>query len=102
MWKTFVTLSEPNVTKAARSIQIAKFILYYANECRKKSIFFLVETVAQDFRFLCQTALLSYLNPAIKEGESLKVREKRTNKFREIHDKLLEVHLCAFFLLNFR
>ncbi|KAH3744030.1 hypothetical protein Pelo_14561 [Pelomyxa schiedti] len=81
------------LSTAVRAVKIAKYALYYADQCRARggAFLFLVETVAQDLRVLCETAYFSYSLPQFATSESM--NQNRTKKYSEIHSKLLEIFL---------
>lgn len=56
---TFPTLVA-NEEMAKRALKIAKFQRYYAYICNNKFLFFLVETIAQDLRILCEVSFKNY------------------------------------------
>eukprot|EP01105_Mastigella_eilhardi_P022979 TRINITY_DN5747_c0_g1_i1.p1 TRINITY_DN5747_c0_g1~~TRINITY_DN5747_c0_g1_i1.p1 ORF type:complete len:380 (+),score=143.48 TRINITY_DN5747_c0_g1_i1:950-2089(+) len=69
---------------ALRALKIAKFLRYYAWICQSKKLFFLVETIGQDLRVLCEVASKNFQPGIVKREAAL---------LREIHDKLLDVFL---------
>eukprot|EP00727_Mastigamoeba_balamuthi_P005508 m51a1_g1577 hypothetical protein (817) ;mRNA; r:96781-100057 len=54
---------------ATRALQIAKFVRYYAFLCQQRNLSFLVETVAQDLRVMCEVAIRSSLPERTKTGK---------------------------------
>eukprot|EP01105_Mastigella_eilhardi_P013798 TRINITY_DN3140_c0_g1_i1.p1 TRINITY_DN3140_c0_g1~~TRINITY_DN3140_c0_g1_i1.p1 ORF type:complete len:661 (-),score=156.38 TRINITY_DN3140_c0_g1_i1:40-2022(-) len=78
---------------AARSLKIAKFTRYYAWACNQRGLIFLVETVAQDLRALCQVSVRHYINCRATAEKNFQ---------REMHDKLLQVLLSISDIVEFK
>eukprot|EP00727_Mastigamoeba_balamuthi_P013961 m51a1_g9188 hypothetical protein (737) ;mRNA; r:72849-75341 len=76
---------------ALRAVRIAKFMRYYAHICQTRNIFFLVETVAQDLRVLCEVAIHNAL-PEDKKSGKIGFNPTRV-VFQQVHDKLLAILL---------
>eukprot|EP00727_Mastigamoeba_balamuthi_P005802 m51a1_g1841 hypothetical protein (768) ;mRNA; f:565696-568463 len=77
---------------ALRSLKIAKFCRYYAHLCQQRNLFFLVETVAQDLRILCQVAIKSAV-PEDKRSAGRAGFNPNRAIFQQVHDKLLSILL---------
>eukprot|EP00727_Mastigamoeba_balamuthi_P003053 m51a1_g12745 hypothetical protein (947) ;mRNA; f:345-3525 len=80
---------------ALRAWKTAKFMLYYGYACQGKKLFFIVETVAQDLRVLCQAAIISAI-PYKGKGRAKAGYDPERAIFRDVHDRLLEVLLSLY------
>eukprot|EP01105_Mastigella_eilhardi_P019355 TRINITY_DN4546_c0_g1_i2.p1 TRINITY_DN4546_c0_g1~~TRINITY_DN4546_c0_g1_i2.p1 ORF type:complete len:784 (-),score=228.62 TRINITY_DN4546_c0_g1_i2:377-2449(-) len=73
-----------------RALKIAKYMRYYAWVCQTRGISFLVETVAQDLRVICQVAVT---NIALLDQEG--GVHKGLKFFWDVHYQLLEVFMSV-------
>jgi hypothetical protein len=78
----------------ARALKIAKFIRYYGFIAFQKDLFFLVETVAQDLRIICETAIRSSTATRTGGGGAGRAGWNPSRAiFGNVHDKLLATFL---------